>query len=171
MLILELPPFQRLERLLDLVANEAPALLPGCRRLVLGPRLGSLVLPEIEPSTSELTALLRMLENRAPELLPLGRQLVRSSDDGETAFLELCVDRLLARADWEHPTQVLDRPRPNLERLLEVCRARQLRSGGSEHARIGTVVTKVERAARIAEGAARRRQRMRSQRRQNQLAG
>ena len=45
--------------------------------------------------------------------------MIEESDHGEAALLEICVDRLLRSPDWEHPTQVLERPRPDFKKLLE----------------------------------------------------
>ena len=163
--ILELPSFDRLERLFAVVAAEAPELLPACRSLVLGPRLGALVLPEPPPGGEELASLLRLLRRQAPELLALGRELVETADAGETALIELCVDKLLQSSDWQHPTQVLERPRPDFEKLLAACRARRKRLRGRRRVEIEAMIEKVERAVRIEAAARQRRQRQRRRRR------
>jgi hypothetical protein len=156
----EFPPFVYLERLLTLVAEDAPALLPGCRWLVLGPELGNLVLPEPQPTADEMADLMRLLQRRALDLLPLSRELIEVSDHGEAALLEICVDRLLLSSSWEHPTQVLERPRPDFTKLLGACEARLKRSRKPERAAIEAMTAKVERAVRIQKSAAERRQRM-----------
>ncbi len=150
------PPFNTLDRLFALVKTEDPGLLPVIRWLLLGPRLATLVLPEIPPpSASELLDLLRLLRAREPSLSPVGEELIRSSRHGEEAWLEICVDRLLEHSDWEHPTQVLERPRPDFGKLLQTCLAR--REASQEDDRLAYVIDRVERAARIADEARQRR--------------
>jgi len=87
------------------------------------------------------------------------------SDHGEAALLEICVDQLLQSPDWEHPTQVLERPRPDFKKLLETCEARLERSGEQGRAEAEAMTAKVERAVRIEASADERRQRMRRGRR------
>ncbi len=160
-----IPPHEVVDRLFALVGAESPGLLPACRWLLLGPRLAALVLPETRPSAAELTSLLRLLRDRDRSLLPLGRELVQLSEHGEAALLELCVDRLLEHSNWEHPTQVLEQPRPDFGKLLKICQARLRRSRGDNRGQVAAVTAKVERAARIADSARERRRRMREGRR------
>jgi hypothetical protein len=161
---LQIPSFTDLERLLTLVEAEQPALLPACRWLVLGPELGRRILPGIDPSAAELTSLLRLLRDREPPLLPLGDELARVSDRGDAARVELCVDQLLEHDGWEHPNQVLDRPRPPLDKLLAACQARSERTGEDERRHVEAVSGRVERAVRIAEAARKKRERMQRRR-------
>ena len=71
-------------------------------------------------------------------------------------LLELQLDRLLEVDGWEHPTQVLERPRPSLEDLLEICEERLLREP-SGNPRLLHVREKLERAQKIAARARERR--------------
>ena len=159
--ILELPSFKSLERLVTLIRNEKPELLATCRHLVLGPGLSSLLLEEpAEPEAVELASFLRLLRRHALDLLPLGRELVAGSDAAEQAFAELAVDELLRSSTWEHPTQILDRPRPELEALLRACQARRKRARGQRRAEIDEAIFKVDRAVRIESSARKRRQRL-----------
>ena len=78
-------------------------------------------------------------------------------------LLELHLDRLVAQDGWEHPSQVLERPRPELDALLAACEQRirhKPRSLPPEHARrLELVRTKLERAQRISQRARQRRMR------------
>jgi hypothetical protein len=164
---LKLPALGLFENLLARVEAERPELLPVCRRLVLGPDLGRLILPGAAPSAADLVALLRLLRDREPSLLPLGEDLTRSSEHHEAAQVELCVDLLIAHEDqdWQHPSLVLDRPRPALDKLLDGCRARLQATPEPLRDRVHAVIDKVERAARIAASARERRERMDRRRR------
>lgn len=163
--LLEFPAFVLLERLLSRVESEDPDLLPVCRWLMLGPLLGKLILPESEPSAADLTSLLRLLRDQEPPLLAFGEDLARASEHREAAWLELCVDRLLEQDDWQHPTQVLERPRPDPDKLLGACQARLKQTGEPLRERVEAVTVKVERAARIEAAARETRERMRRRRR------
>lgn len=75
-------------------------------------------------------------------------------------ILELQLDRLVESESWEHPIQVLERPRPSLEDLIRVCDERIERSAAEgARARLVVVREKIERALRIADSARRRRNR------------
>ncbi len=163
--LLEIPAFVLLEHLLSRVESADPGLLPVCRWLALGPQLGKLILPESEPSAADLTSLLRLLRDKEPPLLAFGEDLARASEHREAAWLELCVDRLLEQDGWQHPTQVLERPRPDLDHLLGTCRARLNQSAEPLRERIQAVTFKVERAARIDAAAREKRERMKRRRR------
>ncbi|MEE8523807.1 MAG: hypothetical protein V3T72_07725 [Thermoanaerobaculia bacterium] len=154
---LVVPRFELLERLFSLIAEENEALLPGCRWLVLGPKLGAIVAAEEAPTLDELTALLRLLRRQTPDLQSLGGTLARNSEHGEDAVVELAVDRLLESSDWEHPTQMLERPRPDFGKLFAACRRRLAGAGPNERIEVTSVTAKVERAARIEESARARR--------------
>ena len=155
-----LPSLKVLKRLLYLVQSENPQLLPAFRWIALGPELAEIALNGSEPSADDLAAILRLLQEKARDLLPLGRELMRDSTHGEAAELQLCVDQLLEHSNWEHPTEVLDRPRPDLGKLLAACQTRLKRSRGKKRAQVEAMVAKVERAVRIAEIARKRRERM-----------
>jgi hypothetical protein len=72
--------------------------------------------------------------------------------------LELHLDRLLEVNGWEHPTQVLERPRPEIEELLSVCQGRIENTLEPLHERrLLAVREKLERAQRIAVNARKRR--------------
>ncbi len=77
-------------------------------------------------------------------------------------LLELQLDRLVETDSWEHPIQVLERPRPSLADLLRVCDERIERSEAEgKRARLIVVREKIDRALRIADSARRRRTRRR----------
>lgn len=162
------PKARELSLLFDLLDREAPNLRPVCRWLIVGPELAAAILAEHSrpPVAAELTALVRLLERRAPELVDVGLWLVEASEHAEAVRVELQLDRLIA-ADidaWEYPTQALDRPLPDLERLLAGCALRRRRARGARRRHLERVEAKLERAVRIAESARRRRERMRQRR-------
>jgi len=157
---LKLPRYQLLRRLFDLVAEAGGALLPCCRWLVHGPGLAAILGPDEPPTLEQVTALLRLLRSQAPELLETGLALVRKSEHGDDAYVEICVDLLLETPDWQHPTQVLEPPRPDFPRLLEASLARRRPSHVSSSTELDAVIEKLERAVRIAENARKRRARM-----------
>ncbi|MEE8524622.1 MAG: hypothetical protein V3T72_11880 [Thermoanaerobaculia bacterium] len=71
---------------------------------------------------------------------------------------------MLEHEAWHHPTQVLERPRPDFDKLLAACQARLERTREEHRSLVGRVTVKVERAARIAEGARKKREKMRRRR-------
>jgi hypothetical protein len=163
---LEIPPSELLERLFRLVAEEDETLLEECRWLVLGAKLAAAVaLPGKAPDLGQLVSLLRLLRHRAPALEPLGRKLAGNSQHCEDALVEIAVDQLLEHADWEHPTQVLERPLPDFHKLFIASRSRVEDAGDGERSAVESMSSKMERAWRIAEGARVRRERMQGGRR------
>jgi hypothetical protein len=145
--------------------QDRPDLLSSSRYLVLGPELTEiLALPE--PSAAALTDLLRTLRDHEPEALAYAHGLARHSPQGREAILELAVDELLdADFDWQHPSQVLERPRPEYRELVPVCEKRQDEAGDDERGRVDEVTRKVAKAARISEEARRNRERRRGRQR------
>ncbi len=158
---LELPPYGELKHLFDVVAEEEAELLPGCRWLILGPRLAAIVAPDEAPSAGQLITLLRLLRRQAPELEALGRALVYHSEHGEQADVEACVDKLLEVPNWQHPSQVLPRPRPDFRKLLEASRARS-EGSDTDLADFDAMIERLEVAVQVAESARVRRERMRA---------
>ena len=163
------PTAGELSVLFDLLGREAPELIPICRWLIVGPELSAAILAEHcrPPTAAELTTLVRLLEHRAPDLVASGLWLVEVSEHTEAVQVELQLDRLIA-ADidaWEYPTQALDRPLPDFERMLAALILRRQRARGAKREHLERVEAKLERAVRISESARRRRQRMRKQRR------
>ena len=65
-----------------------------------------------------------------------------------TAFYEL-----QETADWYHPTEVLDRPRPSCSLLLAICEIYLGTARGAERERLESVRSKLARAVRFAEAA------------------
>lgn len=163
---LEIPSYELLEQLFRLVAEEEESLLEGCRWLVLGKQLATVLgLPGEAPDPDQLISLLRLLRRRAPDLEPLGRKLACSSEHCEDVLVEIAVDQLLECTDWEHPTQVLERPVPDFQKLFEASRRRLEKAAEGERAAVASMCSKVERAWRIAESARVRRERMQRGRR------
>lgn len=164
------PSTAEFTKLFDLLARHAPELRPACRWLALVPVLGdrrtTVLLDARPPTAGELTRLLRLLERRSPDLLPTGYWLTESSEHAEAAWAELQLDRLLA-ADveaWEHPSQILEWPRPDFARLLASCVERRKRARGARREHVSRVEAKLERAVRIADSAERRLARRRRRR-------
>ena len=162
------PNSVELKTLFDFLGRKASELRSPCRWLSVAADLGderaSVILEgHSEPATAaELTDLLRLLQRDAMELAPFGRWLARHSEHWQEARVELQLDLLIA-ADidsWEHPTQILERPRPNFEQLLEACVARRKAARGARLQLLERVEAKVARAARIAASARSRRERM-----------
>ncbi len=141
--------------------------LASSRYLVLGPELARLLeLPE--PSAAAVAELLRDLRDRDPEVLAYARYLARNFSPGREALLELRVDELVdATYEWHHPSQVLERPRPENRELLPICERRHQETGDDEREHVDTVTRKVARAARIDAEARLRRERLRRGRRRS----
>lgn len=125
----------------------------------------------LEASRGSLAHILELLELAERSLKPCRpaaadqTAVVRSEVEGvlwmlSRLVLELHLDRLLDVDGWEHPTQVLERPRPDLEELLAVCQGRidNTLEPAREH-RLLAVREKLERAQRIAMNARKRRSR------------
>jgi hypothetical protein len=111
---LEIPHYELLDRLFAVVAAEDAELLPGCRWLVLGRRLATLLTVGEAPTLEQLVTLQRVLHRRRePALEDVGRRLAANSEHREAAEIQICLDLLLERPDWHHPTQVLDPPVPD----------------------------------------------------------
>lgn len=158
------PNAEELTALFEILAREAAELRPACRWLIVGPEMATAILGQHArpPTVDDLTRLVRLLEDQAPELMPVGWWLVNASDHAEATQAEIQLDQLIA-ADldaWQHPTQVLDRPRPDFELLLTWCQSRRRQRRGSELERLAAIEAKLERAVRIEAIARRRRQRM-----------
>ena len=95
----------------------------------------------------------------SPRRAALWLSLVAASDLGEEAQVEACLD-LLVEADparWNHPVQVLSRPRPELGALLAGCSKRLAGAGEDARGRLHDVRGKLERAVRIESNARMRR--------------
>lgn len=123
----------------------------------------------LEASRGSLAHILELLELAERSLLPCRpaaadqTALVRSEVERvlwmlSRLVLELHLDRLLETDGWEHPTQVLERPRPNLDELLSVCQGRiEKTQDPLWQQRLRTIQEKLERAQRIEVKARRRR--------------
>lgn len=157
---LALPPQNILEQWFGLLPDDRPELLLASQYLVLGPDLAELI-HSPPPAPEPLVELLRFLRELAPAVLAYVRDLAEESPLGRHALLELVVDVLVAAEDgWRHPSQVLDRPRPEYRELLPICLERLRLADDAERPHLTDVTTKVETAARIAEEARLRRRRL-----------
>ncbi|MEE8522555.1 MAG: hypothetical protein V3T72_01385 [Thermoanaerobaculia bacterium] len=158
---LTLPPRKIVEKWFALLPEERPELLLPSQYLMLGVELSELLhLPP--PAPEPLADLLRLLRDHAPGLLGYARLLAEESPLGRHAVLELAVDILVAADGWQHPSQVLARPRPPYRELVPLCRERLRRAADAARPHLGEVTVKVETAARIeqeAEAQVRRRRR------------
>jgi hypothetical protein len=76
------------------------------------------------------------------------------------AAIDRALDRLVETADWEHPSQVLDRPHPGYRILLALCRERLDDSEATGRDRLAEIRAKLERAVRIADEARERREKI-----------
>jgi hypothetical protein len=168
-----------LEILLEFLSREAPRLRPVCRWLAVAAELGDertavLLAGHARPGTAaELTGFLRLLQRQEPDLVPVGQWLAEHSEHQEEVHVELQLDLLIA-ADvdaWEHPTQVLERPRPDFGKMLASCGIRRQSAGGAEADHLAKVEAKLERAVKIAESARQRRERMRRGRKRQAAGG
>lgn len=132
--------------------------LATCRRLLLGPELYVLLTGEShEPEIHQVVEWLRWLRRDAPSHLPWGLAAARLATEGSKVLIELHLDELLDAPTWSHPSQVLARPRPPLEALLEACVARLQQAEGDARQQLLEVREKLERSFRIDETARRRR--------------
>jgi hypothetical protein len=158
--VLSLIPRHVLRRWFDLV-QDRPDRIAASLYLVLGPELAE-ILKVPTPSAVSLTDLLRTLRAHEPDVLAYAQDLARHSSPGREALLEIAVDELLdATFEWQHPSQVLERPRPEYRDLVPVCETRHREATGSERGHVHAVMQKVATAARIAEEARRNRERLR----------
>jgi len=73
--------------------------------------------------------------------------------------LDRALDQLVEFAEWEHPSQVFDRPHPGFRILLVLCKERLADSEAPGRDRLAEVRDKLERAVRIADEARERRER------------
>lgn len=144
---------------------ERPEILDASRYLLLGPDLAAtLLLPE--PETDHLAELLRTLRDKEPKIFALVLPLARVTPFAEKILAELALDQLLAAdSDWPHPSLVLDSPRPPYRSLLAACEER-LRENRDEGLRplFESALEKLARASRIADEAAKNRERLRGRR-------
>lgn len=149
------------------LVRDRPDHLATSRYLVLGPQIAALLeLPE--PSAATMTDLLRTLRGHDLSVLAHVQTLARDSSPGREALLELRVDELVdATHEWHHPSQVLDRPRPEYRELLPICERRCQEAGDGDREHVLDVTRKVAKAARISEEARLRRERLRSGRRRS----
>jgi hypothetical protein len=76
------------------------------------------------------------------------------------AALDRALDLLVEAAEWEHPSQVLDRPHPGFRILLAVCKERLEDSEATGRDRLAEIRGKLERAVRIADEAKERREKL-----------
>ena len=152
---------QEFQTLFDVLSHHSPHLIPCCRWLALGDKLARALLVDHpgKPTKGELTELLELLSRQAPQLLPLARFLLSQSEHGDAAEVSFQLGLLVdAKGEhWQHPTQILDRPRANFESLLRACIERRQRARGKKRRHLMEVEEKLERATRIAESARRRR--------------
>ena len=139
----------------------------------LGPvasTLGRETLEAARAGLQEIQRLLRLAERSLLEAHPGAAQdMIQAQGDisqavrrMSTVLLELHLDRLISLDGWEHPSQVLERPRPDLEALLAACEDRirkrpRYRGPTEENHRLERVRSKLERAQRIANSARQRR--------------
>lgn len=75
------------------------------------------------------------------------------------------LDRLISVSRWEHPAEVLDRPRPSYGALLQACDERLPGAEGDRRERLEEARFKIARARRVEEAARRRRRQARRERR------
>jgi hypothetical protein len=156
---LTLPQIDVLERWFGLVPSQRTDLLEAGHFLLVGPGLAqTLQLPQ--PSYDALLEHARLVRDNAPELLGDLRPILQDSGDGRDVLLDLAVDELLAApADaWEHPSQVLERPRPAYADLVPFSERRLASFEGAKLDHANVVHGKLEKAAAIAESARRRRE-------------
>lgn len=136
-----------------------------CRRLLFGPELYRLLTGEVfEPERDQVLAWLRWLRDTTPEHMEWGEAAVRMTLHGVEIITEINLDALLRASDWMHPFQVLPRPRPSVDALLEACIARMKGAEGSQWQELYAVREKLERTLQIEETARRRRRTRRARR-------
>jgi hypothetical protein len=76
------------------------------------------------------------------------------------AALDRALDRLVEVAEWEHPSQVLERPHPGYRILLALCKERLEDPEATGRDRLAEVRDRLERAVRIADEARQRREKL-----------
>jgi hypothetical protein len=131
--------------------------------------LGRETLEAARAGLMEIQHLLRLAERSLAEANPRAVQdttqaqgdIAQAVRRMSNVLLELHLDRLVAVEGWEHPSQVLERPRPELDALLTACeqRIRKKPRGlpPEQTRRLELVRNKLERAQRIAKSARQRR--------------
>jgi hypothetical protein len=126
-------------RLLDFLAFNVPGITPAIDRTQLS----------LDAVFDELHA----LPESFPDSLSRDRAWTR-------ADLDRALDQLVETAGWEHPSQVLDRPRPGYRTLLALCEVRIEDSEAPSRDRLTEVRDKLERSVRIADEARQRLEKM-----------
>ena len=109
---------------------------------------------------------MRLVKDQVPDLIDTATLLTAASPHAERLEAEIQADALLDRdpSIWNHPVQILFRPRRPYSELLAVCQ-RRLDQPCGEHSteRLLHVMDKLKRAIVLEERARRRREKIRAQ--------
>jgi hypothetical protein len=128
-------------RLLDFLAFNVPEIVPAIDRAQL--------------ALDTVFDALHALPESFPDSLSQDRAWTRSD-------LERALDQLVESAGWEHPSQALERPRPDYRTLLALCEVRLEDPEVPGRDRVVDVRDKLERSVRIADEARERLEKMMS---------
>ena len=164
------PSRAQMKRLLGLLEKQANDLVPTCRWLIVGRHLAETLDSDFcrEPSLDQLLQLMRWAKDQDPALIDSATLLAAASPHAEELHIEVQLDALVDPDPdaWNHPVQILARPRQPYPVLLAACRRRlgRAKDKGLKE-RLRTVEKKLRRTIELEEKARRRRQRMREKER------
>ena len=146
---------------LDSVAHDT---LTACRHSLLhaGRLLDylSVLVPDIRPKVDQTQA---ALDGVFEHLLALPKAIPRTAVRDRPWTRDEVVhalDRLVEAPEWEHPSHVLSRPRPDEQALLDLCEEQLTDAEEPLRTRLVETRDKLARTVRINESARRRRQKL-----------
>lgn len=155
-----------MQRLLSFLEDQTTDFRPAVRWLMLGRTMAESLMSDFvrEPDLDQLLGLMRLIKNEEPELIDTVTLLAASSPHAEQLRIEVQLDFLVDRdpGAWNHPVQILLRPRSPYGVLLTACRGRLERSDADSAERLRSVESKLRRAVELEERARRRRQQRRA---------
>lgn len=169
------PSKVQMQRLLEALEGQASDLIPTCRWLIVGRHLADVLGSDIspEPDLDQLLKFMRWVQHQEPQLIDTATLLAATSPLAEQLHIEVQLDALAARNPiaWNHPVQVLARPRSPYGVLLAACRRRLDVAALEDQERLLSVAGKLERAIELEERARRRRQLRQAKEREERRSG
>ena len=160
------PSKTQMKRLLTFLEDQSTDLRPAVRWLMLGRSMSESLMSEFvqEPDLDQLVQLTRLVKDQEPDLIDTVTLLSASSPLAEQLHVEVQLDALVDRdpQTWNHPVQILMRPRSPYGVLLAACQRRLQKAERGSTEILRTVERKLRRALELEEKARRRRQQRRA---------
>lgn len=161
------PSKTQMQHLLTFLEEQPVDFRPAVRWLMLGRHMAESLMSEFvqEPDLDQLLQLMRLVKDQEPDLIDTATLLAASSPHAEALHVEVQLDMLVERNPdtWNHPVQILRRPRSPYGVLLAACRRRLKRSSSDDSVEfLKTAESKLLRAVELEEQARRRRQQRRA---------